>query len=85
MSAREWAYSMIDELADEEFNALMAIVQVMRKNSPNMKKKSNIKSLKGVLHKFADPSKIPLEKTAWESAAVEKHLKFLEDVKNENS
>ena len=29
----------------------------------------------GCLHRFADPSKIPYEKGAWERAAVEKHAK----------
>lgn len=85
MSTREWAYSMIEELTEEEFNALMAIVQVMHKNSQEKKSKSNIHSLKGILHEYADPSKIPLEKTAWAEAAAEKHLKFLEEMKNENS
>lgn len=27
----------------------------------------------GMLHKYADPSKIPFEKDAWKTAAVEKH------------
>lgn len=84
MSTREWAYNMIEELTEEEFNALMAIVKVMHKNSQK-KPKSNISSLKGILHEYADPSKIPLEKTAWAEAATEKHLKFLEEMKDENS
>ena len=33
MKTRDWAYIMIDELTDEEFNALMAVVKIMYKNS----------------------------------------------------
>ena len=86
MRTREWAYRMIDELTDEEFNALMAIVQVMHKNSQSVKKNScELDEIMGIFHDVADTSKVPLEKTAWENAAVEKHLKFLEEMKSENT
>lgn len=84
MQTREWAYSMIDELTDEEFNALIIILKSMNKTSQK-KTKSNIGSLKGILHEYADPSKIPLEETAWAEAASEKHLKFLEETRDENN
>ena len=48
------------------------------------KQTSNTKSARGVWHEVADVNKIPLEETAWVEAAVEKHLKSLEDMKNEN-
>ena len=38
----------------------------------------------GMFHDAADVSKIPLEKEAWATAAAEKHLKSLENMKNEN-
>lgn len=85
MSTRAWIYNMIDELAEEEFNALAAMVEILYKNSQNKKSKRSISSVKGILHEYADPSKIPLEETAWAEAAAEKHLKFLEEMKDENN
>lgn len=40
MKTRDWAYSMIDELTDEEFNALMAVVKIMYKNSQKKNQKA---------------------------------------------
>ena len=85
MSTRAWVYSMMDELAEEEFDALATMVEVLYKNSQNKKPKRSISSVKGILHEYADPSKIPLEETAWAEAAAEKHLKFLEEMKDENN
>ena len=56
MSTRAWIYNMIDELAEEEFNALAAMVEILYKNSQNKKSKRSISSVKGILHEYADPS-----------------------------
>jgi len=40
--------------------------------APNQKKSKNQKSLRGVFNQYADKSKIPLEKNAWQNHVVEK-------------
>ncbi len=84
MSTREMAYSMIDNLDEEQLNALVVILRGMMKEEPPKEKKSAA-SLCGIFHDVANPELIPLEKTAWEQAAVEKHIAFLEEMKHENS
>ncbi|MBR1529516.1 MAG: hypothetical protein IJ642_09480 [Oscillospiraceae bacterium] len=84
MSTREIAYSMIDHLDEEQLNALIVILRGMTKEEPPKKKKSAA-SLCGIFHDVANPDLIPLEKTAWEQAAVEKHIRFLEEMNSENS
>lgn len=39
-------------------------------------KKKEQDDLKGILSEYADPALIDKEKDAWESAAVEKYIKF---------
>jgi hypothetical protein len=36
-------------------------------------REARVKSMRGALSHYANPALIPLEKSAWESAAVEKH------------
>jgi len=84
MSTREIAYSMIDNLDEEQLNALVVILRGMMKDTPPKEKKSAA-SLCGIFHDVANPDLIPLEKTAWEQAAVEKHIRFLEEQNRENS
>lgn len=86
MSTREWAYSMIDELPDEEFHALMVIVQSMRKHSEEPADRfTKSQSARGILHQYANPSLIPLEEGVWEQAAVEKYLTKMEESRHEDS
>lgn len=84
MSTREIAYSMIDNLDEEQLNALVVILRGMMKEKLTKEKKSAA-SLCGIFHDVANPELIPLEKTAWEQSAVEKHVKFLEEMNRENS
>ena len=85
MAGRELAYNLIDELTEEQFHAVMVVLQSMhRENHTPENETDKLDSIMGILHEYADPSKIPLEKTAWAEAAAEKHLKFLEEMKNEN-
>ena len=80
MSTREWAYNMIEELTEEDFNTLIGVLKVMHEHSKRIKKKS----VRGAWSFAANPDLVPLEEGAWEKAAVEKHLQILEDMKNEN-
>ncbi|MBQ5563295.1 MAG: hypothetical protein IIT39_07910 [Clostridia bacterium] len=81
MSTRELAHNWIDELNEEDFNTLMAVLKIIHEHSKNTPQKS----VRGAWSFAADPAKRALEKTAWETAAVEKHLKLMEEMKNENS
>lgn len=82
MTARELAHTWMDELSDEEFNAMMSVLRIIHNHSKNSQKK---KSVKGAWSFAADQKLVSLEKSAWEAAAVEKHMKFMEDNRNENS
>ena len=79
MSTIETAYSMMSRLDEEQLNALIVILRGMTKEEMPKPKKSAA-SLCGILHEYANPDLIPLEKTAWEQAAVEKHVRFLEEI-----
>lgn len=86
MGTREWAYSMIEELTDEEFHALMVIVQSMRKHSEEPANRfTNHQSARGFLHQYANPSLLSSEEGVWEQAAAEKYLSNMEEPRRENS
>ncbi len=72
MTTRELAHTWIDELNDEAFNAVMSVLKIFHEQSNSTKNKS----LRGAWSFAADPELIPLEKSAWESAAAEKHIKL---------
>ena len=83
MSIREKLYNMLENLSEEQLEGLFQFLSnfvSVNKNSDT----DEIDELMGIFHDAADTSKIALEKTAWESAAVEKHLTILEG-NNENS
>ena len=86
MSTREMLYQDIAFLTDEQVEELAVIVKELRK-----RKKANddiadeVDALCGIFHDAANPDLIPLEKEAWASAAAEKHLRILEEMKHENS
>lgn len=56
MSTREIAYSMIDNLDEEQLNALVVILRGMMKGTPPKEKKSAA-SLCGIFHDAANPEK----------------------------
>lgn len=77
MNGREIAYALIDELSEEQFDALMVILQSMHMENQN-KYHDKLDSIMGIFHDYADISKIPLEKEAWAEAVTEKHLQNME-------
>jgi len=83
MSTREKLYNMLENLSEEQleglFQFLSNFVSVNKNNDTD-----ELDGLMGIFHDAADTSKIALEKTAWENAAVEKHLTILEE-NDENS
>lgn len=83
MNGREMAYGLINELTEKQFDALMVILQSM--HMENQKTYNDDPDrIMGIFHDYADASKIPLENDAWSEAAAEKHLRFLEEMKNGN-
>ena len=84
MSTKEIVYGMIDQLNDEQLNAIRIILGGLITDKPKSEKKS-ASTLCGIFHDVADPEKIPLEKTVWEQAAIEKHFRITEESANENS
>ena len=87
MSTRDKLYGILDTLDDDQLESLFRFLSniIPVKNTDREANEDEIDKLMGIFHDAADPNKIPFEKTAWETAAAEKHLHFLEDIKNENS
>ena len=84
MSTKEKVHSMVDSLNEEQIRALFVILDGMiHEEKPKAKKTAA--SIRGILHEYANPDLIPFEKDAWPEAAVEKHRRFLEEEKNDNS
>ena len=81
MSTREMLYQDIAVLTDEQVEKLAEFVRSIKQSSHSETKKS----ARGIFHDVANPEMIPLEKKAWEEAAVEKHIKALEEMNSENS
>ncbi|MDD7295069.1 MAG: hypothetical protein PUG85_06585 [Oscillospiraceae bacterium] len=67
MSTRELVHSMIDELSEEQLQALIILL------GGTISKKNTVKSVRGIFSDCANPDLIPLEKDAWERAAAEKY------------
>ena len=84
MSTREKAYYMIDRLNEEQLNALVTFLSGFLPDEQMTKKKSAA-DLCGIFHDVADPEKAALEKTAWEQAAIEKHIRISEESANEDT
>ncbi|MCH5349107.1 MAG: hypothetical protein J1E40_07275 [Oscillospiraceae bacterium] len=84
MSTKDKVHSMVDSLNEEQIRALFVILDGMiHEEKPKAKKTAA--SIRGILHDVANPDLIPFEKDAWAEAAVEKHIRFLEEEKNDNS
>lgn len=62
MSTRERVVGMLDELTEEQLEAIAVILSGMAAKSPR-KKASDVK---GILHRFANPTLIASEDGAWE-------------------
>ncbi len=86
MSTREKAYYMIDRLNEEQLNALVTFLSGFLPDEPITKtKKKSAADLCGIFHDVADPEKAALEKTAWEQAAIDKHIRISEESANEDT
>jgi len=77
MSTTQMLYDVITEMTEEEKRALLLILRTPRQKK---QREEDVDAVMGILHNYANPDLIPLEKTAWEQAAVEKHVRFLEEI-----
>ena len=82
MSTKELAYSMIDRLNEEQLDALVVILKGLF-HEPKESNSSDVDSVMGILHEYADPSKVPLEKEVWADAAAEHEKEFWEELNDE--
>lgn len=81
MSTREMAYNLIDSMTEEQILDFLKLFGKQREQNNTAK----VKSVRGIFAQAANPHLIPLEKTAWEQAAVENEIAFWENYKDENS
>ena len=73
MSTTQMLYQAIAELSEEEKKALLLLLQA----SKNRKQKEDeVDAVMGILHEYANPDLIPLEKNASEEAAEEQEKIF---------
>ena len=77
MTIREKAYDIFQQLTEEQLEQFVKMFEKVQKPKK--------RSARGILHECANPELIPLEKTAWEQAAVEQEIKFWEEFNSENS
>ena len=93
MSSKEMAHSLVDRLTEKQLEVLIAFLDMTfpeHENKNNDEEKPKAKktaaSIRGILHDVANPALIPFEnEEAWAEAAVEKHIRLLEEEKNDNS
>lgn len=75
MSTRERLHSIIDEMSVDQMEAWLVILEASRRKQAAVE----VDSVMGILHQYANPDLIPLEKDAWAEAASEKEKKFWEE------
>ena len=70
MSTKERLHLMIDDMTEEQANALFIVLGVS--NSANSGG-DDVDAVMGILHDAANPDLIPLEEGAWGRAVAEKY------------
>ena len=81
MSVRERLNLIIDEMTEEQMEALIVI---LKRDEPHTKKVS-VDDIAGRLHKYADPNLIPFEKEAWANAAAENYIEEMRGMSGNES
>ncbi len=71
MSTRELVHTMIDQLSDEQLQALAVILGYTTQKETESQPTPS--SVRGIFSNCADAECVPLEKEAWERAVVKKH------------
>ncbi|MBR1555696.1 MAG: hypothetical protein IJ644_09955 [Oscillospiraceae bacterium] len=80
MSTTQMLYDMITEMSEEEKKALLLL---LRAPKARKQKAEDVDAVMGILHEYANPDLISLEKSASEEEAEEQERNFWEDYKNE--
>lgn len=76
MSTKEKIYGIIENLSEEQLNALFIILGgIVKPETPERKK-----TARGIFSDSANPELIPLEKDAWAESVKERYVK-----ENENT
>lgn len=85
MSTREKLDSRVDRLSEKQLEALVAFLDTLFPEAAKQSDADEVDALCGIFHDAANPALVPLEKEAWAMAAVEEEMRFLEEMRNENS
>ncbi|MCM1168043.1 MAG: hypothetical protein NC401_18830 [Ruminococcus sp.] len=67
MSTKERLYTLIEELDERQMLEIIGFI------TSRKKKGRSAASVVGILSEYANPDLVPLEKGAWERAAIQKH------------
>lgn len=70
MSTKERLHLMIDDMTEEQANALFIVLGV---SSAADNESDDVDAVRGILHSAANPELIPLEEGAWERAVAERY------------
>ena len=81
MSVRERLNMIIDEMTEEQMEALIVILN----RGEQRTRKASIDDIAGGLHKYANPELIPLEKEAWANAAAENYMEEMRSMSGNES
>lgn len=85
MSTREQLNSRMNYLTESQLKALLALIDTMIPASEHHLKNTDVDSVMGILHEYANPDLIPQEKDAWAEAVSKKEENFWEGYHNETS
>ncbi len=81
MSVRDRLNMIIDEMTEEQMEALIVVL----KRNEQAAKKASVDDIAGRLHKYANPELIPFEKEAWANAAVENYIEEIRGMSGNES
>ena len=70
MSTKERLHIMIDDMTEEQANALFIVLGVANDTD---NESDDVDAVRGILHNCANPDLIPLEEGAWERAVAERY------------
>ncbi len=85
MSTREQLNSRMNLLNEAQLKALLALIDTMIPEPKQHLKDTEVDSVMGILHEYANPDLISQEKDVWAEAASKKETNFWEDYHNETS
>lgn len=85
MSTREKFHNRVDRLTEQQFHVLLAFLDTLYPEEAQQSDADEVDALCGIFHDAANPALVPFEKEAWAMAAAEEEMRFLEEMRNENT